>query len=59
MYSQVTTDSSDDQPIGKVEDVPEHDLDDERGEHDAEQPGNDVLRAAPHPVDGAAAWWDA
>ena len=52
MYSQVTTDSSDVQPIGKVEEVPEDDLDDERDEHHAEQAGDDVFCASPHPVDG-------
>jgi hypothetical protein len=35
----------------KIEEVPEDDLNDERDEHHAEQAGDDVFGAAPHPGD--------
>ena len=49
----------DDRQLGRpadreVEEIAEDDLDDEGDEHDAEQRGDDVLRAAANPVDGAA-----
>jgi hypothetical protein len=51
MYSQVTTDKLRCPADREIEEVSEDDLDDERDEHQAEQAGDDVFRASPHPGD--------